>query len=300
MKTENRKTEKVRRRKFKMNKLITFVTVTALAVFCLAGCGSTKEKSTPAEDRKELEHANQAAKLVFTTVNAAAADIITDGSGKLVPGFYESDVTAEAPEGDRVLAAVLRALEDNSDTKGEFCYRLENGGKVAFAQFRLGEADYIGQYPDPNVNTDENLKWGTYTPGKATAKGSQSEEGEHLEGAAALKNANTLAKTVYTYASSYIADKLADGASLAALGREHDIPVDSFGGNELDRYIIDELKSRGVTRGRFYFVIEENGTVKKAQFWESDCNYIGQYPDPNTDKDKNIGYGKYETVPGEK
>ncbi|MBR1764179.1 MAG: hypothetical protein IJ746_02180 [Ruminococcus sp.] len=46
-------------------------------------------------------------------------------------------------------------------------------------------------------------------------------------------------------------------------------------------------------------MLEKDGNVTFSRFRLGEGSCIGQYPDPNTDKDKNIDYGGYATVPVE-
>ncbi|MBR1764428.1 MAG: hypothetical protein IJ746_03440 [Ruminococcus sp.] len=248
------------------------------------------ENSTSIEDSKELEHANQAAKLVFVTVETAAMDCIMNSmSDKVVPGFYEFNVTTASAEEDRILSAVLSALKDNSDSEGEFCYQLEEGGKVSFAQFRIKEGSYIGQYPDPNSNTDANLKWGTFTSGKDLAKNTP---GERLEGAEALKNANTIAKLVYISAQSRLAELIADANISTDYKGEHMLDLESNPSNELEKLVIQDVKEKDDTKGEIFFVIDDNYNLQYAEYRDSYKTYVGKYPTPNTDITKDIEWGE--------
>ena len=118
--------------------------------------------------KSKLKSANSSAKLVFTTVEAAAADIVADG-GAL------SDITSQGQTeiGDLNGAgtcqqAVYDALKDNGDTAGYVAWSVDTAGangtkySVEWAHFSTSDGeDIVGRYPDPETNPDETHTCGT-------------------------------------------------------------------------------------------------------------------------------------------
>ena len=116
--------------------------------------------------KSKLKSANSSAKLVFTTVEGAATDVLSDG-GQI------SDVTAGAPSGavsigslssssDKCPKAVYNALKDNGDDAGMVFWAIESNGNPTVAQFCQGTATsgIVGQYPDPETDPDANNSMG--------------------------------------------------------------------------------------------------------------------------------------------
>ncbi|MBR1765111.1 MAG: prepilin-type N-terminal cleavage/methylation domain-containing protein [Ruminococcus sp.] len=111
--------------------------------------------------KSKLKSANSSAKLVFTTVEGAATDVLSDG-GQI------SDVTAGAPTGAVTIGslstatakcpkAVYTALKDNGDSAGMVYWAIDTKGNPTVAQFAAGSATsgIVGQYPDPETDPDE-------------------------------------------------------------------------------------------------------------------------------------------------
>lgn len=118
--------------------------------------------------KSKLKTANSNAKLVFTTVNNEAADMLVEGTSvtsdasmkvtsnkgnKIKENFGGTDNTAKA----KLASAVWNALKDNGDGAGYCVYLLDDDGNVKFAQWSDVEdptGGVLGQYPDPCSNPD--------------------------------------------------------------------------------------------------------------------------------------------------
>ncbi len=120
--------------------------------------------------KSKLKTANSNAKLVFTTVNNEAADMLVEGtsvtsgasqtSAALVKNLAKTNPTTAT---DKLANAVYNALKDNGDGAGYCLYILENDGSVKFAQWcdvnsATGSTGVLGQYPNPCKNADKANK----------------------------------------------------------------------------------------------------------------------------------------------
>lgn len=110
--------------------------------------------------KSKLKTANSNAKLVFTTVNNEASDLIVDGN--------ESKITAQdvvAVSGlstdttnDPLQAAVNKALKDNGNNAGYVFWEIDSTTKnVTLAQWSSADdstSTIVGQWPDPTSDYD--------------------------------------------------------------------------------------------------------------------------------------------------
>ena len=106
--------------------------------------------------KSKLKTANSNAKLVFTTVNNEAADMLVEGN-KIKENFGGTDDTAKA----KLASAVWNALKDNGDGAGYCVYVLGDDGNVTFAQWSDVEnptGGVLGQYPNPCSKPDNANK----------------------------------------------------------------------------------------------------------------------------------------------
>ena len=113
--------------------------------------------------KSKLKTANSNAKLVYTTVNNQAADLLVDGtvvdntcsisSGTKVSSLKDTGTTATA----KLKNAVYEALKDNGDGAGYCVYVLDAKGDVTFAQWSDSSngKSMLGQYPDPAKDADK-------------------------------------------------------------------------------------------------------------------------------------------------
>ncbi|MBR4555604.1 MAG: prepilin-type N-terminal cleavage/methylation domain-containing protein [Ruminococcus sp.] len=123
--------------------------------------------------KSKLKSANSDAKLVFTTVNGAASDLVADGkdlakiidSSKCTGAESSGAIAVSKLEGDKtkepLSAAVKDALSENGDNAGYVWWQFKVDGdkatyKLAYAQWASndGVEDLVGQYPDPEDNPD--------------------------------------------------------------------------------------------------------------------------------------------------
>lgn len=116
--------------------------------------------------KSKLKTANSNAKLVFTTVNNEAADMLVEGTavdstasittGTKINGSLGS---ALGTAGKKLGTAVYKALKDNGDGAGYCLYMVDNDGSVKLAQWSDMQANgatkgIIGQYPNPCKDAD--------------------------------------------------------------------------------------------------------------------------------------------------
>ena len=110
--------------------------------------------------KAKLKSANSNAKLVFTTANNKAADIIADGGdADDIVGFRG---TPAADASNPLKDAVYKALKDNGDGIGQCMYAVDATTKdVIGAQWTKGSGNHVGQYPNPNTDPDTLGTFGT-------------------------------------------------------------------------------------------------------------------------------------------
>lgn len=120
--------------------------------------------------KSKLKTANSNAKLVFTTVNNEAADMLVegtavDGTASITTGtkIDSSLGSALGTAGKKLGEAVYKALKDNGDGAGYCLYIVDSDGSVKLAQWCDMEANnstkgIIGQYPNPCKDADKANK----------------------------------------------------------------------------------------------------------------------------------------------
>mgnify|MGYP001750709212 CR=1 FL=1 len=119
--------------------------------------------------KSKLKTANSNAKLVFTTVNNEAADMLVEGtsvtgsasqSGAVeVKSLQNTNTDAES----KLANAVYNALKDNGDGAGYCLYIVNADGSVNFAQWcdvnsSSTAKGVLGQYPNPCKDADKANK----------------------------------------------------------------------------------------------------------------------------------------------
>lgn len=127
--------------------------------------------------KSKLKTANSNAKLVYTTVNNQAADLLVEGTVvnntcSLTAGTKVSSlkVTNPSSAADKLKNAVYEALKDNGDGAGYCKYVLDTKGDVTFAQWSDSSdgKSMLGQYPDPAKDADKATNVG-FTSNKKTS-----------------------------------------------------------------------------------------------------------------------------------
>ena len=119
--------------------------------------------------KSKLKTANSNAKLVFTTVNNEAADLLVNGEtvgasdGQTVAVNIKTDLGAltGTTTKDKLGKAVYNALKDNGDGAGYCVYAIGTSGNVTFAQWSDvsdPSKGVLGQYPDPCKDADKANK----------------------------------------------------------------------------------------------------------------------------------------------
>lgn len=119
--------------------------------------------------KSKLKTANSNAKLVFTTVNNEAADMLVEGTS-VTDSDSQSDVVevknlqnTNTDAKSKLANAVYNALKDNGDGAGYCLYIVNADGSVNFAQWcdvnSLSDAKgVLGQYPNPCKDADKANK----------------------------------------------------------------------------------------------------------------------------------------------
>lgn len=123
--------------------------------------------------KSKLKTANSNAKLVFTTVNNEAADMLVEGTsvtsaasmktasskGNKIKENFGGTTAGDAKA--QLASAVWNALKDNGDGAGYCVYVLGDDGNVTFAQWSDVEnptGGVLGQYPNPCSKPDKANK----------------------------------------------------------------------------------------------------------------------------------------------
>lgn len=119
--------------------------------------------------KSKLKTANSNAKLVFTTVNNEAADMLVEGTSVTGSASQSDAVEVKSLQGPKTDAksklanAVYNALKDNGDGAGYCLYIVNADGSVNFAQWCDVNSSSIakgvlGQYPNPCKDADKANK----------------------------------------------------------------------------------------------------------------------------------------------
>lgn len=110
--------------------------------------------------KSKLKTANSNAKLVFTTVNNEASDLIVDGSeGKITAQdvVAVSGLSTDTTK-DPLQAAVNKALKDNGNNAGYVFWEIDSTTKnVTLAQWSSADGStstIVGQWPNPTSDYD--------------------------------------------------------------------------------------------------------------------------------------------------
>ena len=115
--------------------------------------------------KSRLKSANSNAKLIFTTANNQAADLIAEGEATTVANGFTNQAAVEVKTlngGNKLQQAVYNALKDNGDGAGWALWNCDTNGNITLAQWSTVEVanGIVGQYPNPSTNPDMNKKLG--------------------------------------------------------------------------------------------------------------------------------------------
>lgn len=119
--------------------------------------------------KSKLKTANSNAKLVFTTVNNEAADMLVEGTSVTGSASQSGAVEVKSLQNtntdakSKLANAVYNALKDNGDGAGYCLYIVNADGSVNFAQWcDVNSSDtakgVLGQYPNPCKDADKANK----------------------------------------------------------------------------------------------------------------------------------------------
>lgn len=119
--------------------------------------------------KSKLKTANSNAKLVFTTVNNEAADLLVNGEtvgsgdGQTTAVNIKTDLGSltGTTTADKLGKAVYEALKDNGNGAGYCVYSIGTSGNVEYAQWsdvQNPTSGVLGQYPDPCKDADKANK----------------------------------------------------------------------------------------------------------------------------------------------
>lgn len=119
--------------------------------------------------KSKLKTANSNAKLVFTTVNNEAADMLVEGTSVTGSASQSDAVEVKSLQNtntdarSKLANAVYNALKDNGDGAGYCLYIVNADGSVNFAQWcdvnsSSAAKGVLGQYPNPCKDADKANK----------------------------------------------------------------------------------------------------------------------------------------------
>ena len=117
--------------------------------------------------KSRLKSANSNAKLIFTTANNQAADLIAEGEAVNATNGFKDQAAVEVKSlngasANKLQKAVYDALKDNGDGAGWALWKCDSTGNITLAQWSTVEVanGIVGQYPNPSTNPDMNKKLG--------------------------------------------------------------------------------------------------------------------------------------------
>ena len=119
--------------------------------------------------KSKLKTANSNAKLVFTSVNNEAADMLVEGTSVTGSASQSGAVEVKSLQNtntdakSKLANAVYNALKDNGDGAGYCLYIVNADGSVNFAQWcdvnsSSTAKGVLGQYPNPCKDADKANK----------------------------------------------------------------------------------------------------------------------------------------------
>ena len=117
--------------------------------------------------KSKLKTANSNAKLVFTTVNNEAADMLVEGTSVTGSASQSGAVQVKSLQNtntdakSKLANAVYNALKDNGDGAGYCVYAIGTSGNVEYAQWSDVSdptKGVLGQYPDACKDADKANK----------------------------------------------------------------------------------------------------------------------------------------------
>lgn len=116
--------------------------------------------------KSRLKSANSNAKLIYTTANNQAADMVADGSETAAFVFSGKPAAVTGTNFESVVKnAVYEALKGNGNGIGQCYYSVLADGDIDFAQWQsaTGTKQITGQYPNPpkTVAAAEGMTFGT-------------------------------------------------------------------------------------------------------------------------------------------
>ncbi len=115
--------------------------------------------------KAKLKTANSNAKLVYTTINNAAADMVTDGNLSALSSGVATNAVASLSGAPGVGDLVYKALSDNGEAAGAVAWEIGANQNIQWAQWAdnndTTNGQILGQYPNPNANYTKTFKLGT-------------------------------------------------------------------------------------------------------------------------------------------
>ena len=122
--------------------------------------------------KSKLKSANSNAKLVFTTVAGACADLTSDGKmTSISTGTQSAIAIPSTTDADPLKKAVGVAMSDNGTASGAVAWNIDaTSYKPTWAQWadNAGStAQLVGQYPNPEKDPDKAHTMGTGFNGKS-------------------------------------------------------------------------------------------------------------------------------------
>ena len=107
--------------------------------------------------KSKLKSANSNAKLVFTTVSGACADLVSDGKmSQITTGGVAVNYDGLST-GDVLQKAVKDALDQNGTGSGKVAWSVASNYKPTYAQWADKDVTngMVGQYPNPETDPDK-------------------------------------------------------------------------------------------------------------------------------------------------
>lgn len=110
------------------------------------------------ERKSKLKSANTNAKLVFTTSNGAAMDLIADGNSSLItPEVFSGTLPINAAEGEpnkEIKDAIDKTMNERNCLNGSVAFEINSDNKIVWAHWSEEKIGTVGQYPNPETDPD--------------------------------------------------------------------------------------------------------------------------------------------------
>lgn len=284
---------------------IIVVLAVVLCIFIFKGSDSSKsenDKKAAAEKSSEQKEADLNAKNAYSGVQAAVDDLISGGNeeeleecvvfNKVIKIGDMSEISGRA---NVYIYEGITEIAGLSDDGYIYIAYDESAKEIQYVQWLEREgSEVVGQYPESVAGDPDKDKFKSVSKSDSEKSASDTKE--------MLKTANGNAKCGFNSVAEgledliyegFSAEELKEGSSSGAVIYMKELKNSD---NVLDQMIYVNLIKNDVESGYIYYVIDEDYSsygVRVFQWSESeDEGIVGQYPDPETDYNKEHTIGE--------